>query len=56
MVAEGIKTTSAAMQLSERWGVEMPITAEMHAVLNEGRAPAEAIRRLMGRAPKGEFA
>ncbi len=55
MVAEGIKTTSVAVQLAERYGVEMPITAEMHAVLNEGRSPAEAIRRLMGRTLRGEF-
>ena len=54
-VAEGIRTTSAAVQLAARYGVEMPITAEMHAVLNEGRKPAEAIRRLMTRAPRGEF-
>jgi glycerol-3-phosphate dehydrogenase (NAD(P)+) len=56
MIAEGIKTTSVAMGLAGRYGVEMPITAEMHAVLNEGRTPHEAIRRLMGRAPRGEFA
>jgi len=55
MVAEGIKTTSVAIRLAEHFGVEMPITAEMHAVLNEGRSPAEAIQRLMGRAPRGEF-
>jgi glycerol-3-phosphate dehydrogenase (NAD(P)+) len=55
MVAEGIRTTSVAIQLAQRYGVEMPITAEMHAVLNEGRTPGEAIRRLMMRAPKGEF-
>jgi len=55
-VAEGIKTTSAAVRLAERYGVEMPITAEMHAVLNDGRPPAEAIRRLMGRTLRGEFA
>jgi glycerol-3-phosphate dehydrogenase (NAD(P)+) len=55
MVAEGIRTTSVAVRLAERYGVEMPITAEMHAVLNEGRTPAEAIRRLMSRAPRGEF-
>ena len=55
MVAEGIKTTSVAIHLAERYRVEMPITAEMHAVLNEGRTPAEAIRRLMGRAPRVEF-
>jgi glycerol-3-phosphate dehydrogenase (NAD(P)+) len=56
MIAEGIRTTSVAVRLAERYGVEMPITAEMHAVLNEGRTPPEAIRRLMGRAPRGEFA
>lgn len=56
MVAEGIKTTSAAVRLAERYGVEMPITIEMHAVLNDGRLPAEAIRRLMGRTLRGEFA
>ena len=55
MVAEGIRTTSVAIRLAERFGVEMPIAAEMHAVLNEGRTPAEAIRRLMGRTPRGEF-
>jgi glycerol-3-phosphate dehydrogenase (NAD(P)+) len=55
MVAEGIRTTSVAMRLAERHGVEMPITAEMYAVLNEGRTPTEAIRRLMGRTPRGEF-
>ncbi len=55
MVAEGIKTTSVAVRLAERYQVDMPITAEMHAVLNEGRTPAEAIRRLMTRAPRNEF-
>lgn len=54
-VAEGVRTTSAAMRLAERYGVEMPITAEMFAVLNEGRVPSEAIRSLMGRAPRVEF-
>lgn len=55
MVAEGVKTTAVAMLLAEQLGVEMPITAEMHAVLNDGRSPAEAIRRLMSRAPREEF-
>jgi glycerol-3-phosphate dehydrogenase (NAD(P)+) len=54
-VAEGVRTTAAAIHLAERYGVELPITAEMHAVLNGGRTPEEAIRRLMGRAPRHEF-
>jgi glycerol-3-phosphate dehydrogenase (NAD(P)+) len=50
MVAEGVRTTSVALELAARHGVDLPIASEMHAVLNMGRAPAEAIRRLMGRA------
>jgi glycerol-3-phosphate dehydrogenase (NAD(P)+) len=54
MVAEGVKTTAVAMQLAERCGVELPIVQEMHAVLNLGRPPGEAIKRLMGRALRSE--
>ncbi|MES1258101.1 MAG: NAD(P)H-dependent glycerol-3-phosphate dehydrogenase [Acidobacteriota bacterium] len=54
MVAEGVKTTSVAMQLAERHGVELPIVHEMHAVLHLGRSPDEAIRRLMSRTLRGE--
>jgi len=50
MVAEGVRTTSVALELAARHGVDLPIASEMHAVLSMGRAPAEAIRRLMGRA------
>jgi len=54
MIAEGVKTTSVAMELAARHGVDLPIVAEMHAVLNSGRAPAEAIKRLMGRTLRNE--
>ena len=53
-VAEGIVTTHAALQLAKSRGVEMPITQQMHAVLNQGESPHEAIRRLMTRTSKGE--
>jgi glycerol-3-phosphate dehydrogenase (NAD(P)+) len=49
MVAEGIKTTAVAMELASRCGVDLPIAGEMHAVLNQGRSPEEAIQRLMSR-------
>jgi len=55
-IAEGIKTTEVARQLAARNSVEMPIVDEMHAVLNEGRRPAEAIRRLMSRNLRSESA
>ena len=53
-VAEGVKTTAVARELAARHSVEMPIVDEMHAVLNEGRPPAEAIRRLMSRNLRSE--
>jgi glycerol-3-phosphate dehydrogenase (NAD(P)+) len=54
MVAEGVKTTDAAMELAARLQVEVPITAQMHAVLNEGKSPAAALRELMERPLRGE--
>lgn len=54
MVAEGVKTTSVAMQLASRHGVDLPIAAEMQAVLNSERSPGEAIKRLMGRSLRSE--
>jgi glycerol-3-phosphate dehydrogenase (NAD(P)+) len=54
MVAEGVATTVATVQLARRHGVEMPITEQMHAVLYEGRAPRDAIRELMERRLKME--
>ena len=43
-----------AVDLGKRFGVEMPIASEMRAVLEEGRSPDEAIRRLMERSLKEE--
>ena len=54
MVAEGVRTTSVAMELAERYKVEMPIASEVHAVLNLGRTPASAIQRLMSRTLRSE--
>jgi glycerol-3-phosphate dehydrogenase (NAD(P)+) len=54
MVAEGVATTAATMQLARQIGVEMPITEQMHAVLYENRPPREAIRELMERRLKHE--
>jgi len=54
MVAEGVRTTAATLELARRHGIEMPITEQMHAVLYEGRSPREAIRELMERRLKNE--
>jgi glycerol-3-phosphate dehydrogenase (NAD(P)+) len=55
MVAEGVETSRAAHALAEREGIEMPIVAEVHAVLFEDAAPEEAVRNLMLREPKPEL-
>jgi glycerol-3-phosphate dehydrogenase (NAD(P)+) len=54
MVAEGVKTTSVALQLAECHRVELPIVQQMHAVLNLGRSPEDAIKRLMSRTLRSE--
>jgi glycerol-3-phosphate dehydrogenase (NAD(P)+) len=54
MVAEGVLTTNAAIGLSRKMGVEMPITQQMHAILHEGKSPQEAIRDLMTRPSTSE--
>ncbi len=54
MVAEGIKTTRAAVDLAHRHGIEMPITEQVYRMLFEGKPAREAIRELMERSLKGE--
>jgi len=54
MVAEGVKTTSAAVALARRHGVEMPIVAQMQRVLFEGVDPRAALRELMERTLRSE--
>jgi glycerol-3-phosphate dehydrogenase (NAD(P)+) len=48
-VAEGVRTTRSARLLARRQGVEMPITEQVHALLYEGKPPADAIRDLLAR-------
>jgi len=52
MVAEGIKTTDAAVDLAARYSVEMPIASQMHQMLHTSSSPQEAIRQLMERSLK----
>ena len=54
MIAEGVRTTGAALALGARHGIELPITAEMSAVLDGRRSPAEAVDLLMGRKQRAE--
>ena len=53
-VAEGVRTTRAALGLAGRYGIEMPITEQMELILDEGKDPREAIRDLMLRPGRAE--
>jgi glycerol-3-phosphate dehydrogenase (NAD(P)+) len=53
-VAEGVTTTRGLFELAGKRGIEMPITAEVYAVLFEGKSPVEATSALMLRPPREE--
>jgi glycerol-3-phosphate dehydrogenase (NAD(P)+) len=54
MVAEGVGTTSALLELAEPAGIELPITEQVDAILHRGKPPREAIRDIMERPQKRE--
>ena len=53
-VAEGIDTTKAALLLSRKLNVEMPITEGIHSILFANKPINEAIDELMNRNPQFE--
>ena len=55
MVAEGVETCASAVALGEKFGVDLPIIQQMHAVMSARKVAAtEAVRDLMDRSLKGE--
>jgi glycerol-3-phosphate dehydrogenase (NAD(P)+) len=54
MVAEGVKTTAATLELARRHGVEVPITEQVNLILEGELSPRAAIRQLMERTLKEE--
>jgi glycerol-3-phosphate dehydrogenase (NAD(P)+) len=53
-VAEGVRSTASALGLATQYGVEMPITEQVDAILHRGRKPSDAIRELMSRPGRDE--
>ena len=53
-VAEGIRTTRAAMSLAGHHGIDMPIVQGIHGVLFERTDPLQAVNHLMTRSAKSE--
>jgi glycerol-3-phosphate dehydrogenase (NAD(P)+) len=54
MVAEGVKSSPAVLDLARRYAVEMPITEQVVAVCHQGRSAVEAVSLLMQRRRKSE--
>lgn len=54
MVVEGVNTAGAALELSRKYGVSMPIVAEANKILFEGKDPRIAVNDLMTRDKKSE--
>lgn len=53
-VVEGVPTTQAVVKLARQYGVPMPITETVHAILFEGKNARQMISELMGRQLKRE--
>lgn len=54
MIAEGVKTTRSAHQLSQRLGVEMPILEQVYQTLFHDKSAHDGVADLMQRDPKEE--
>jgi glycerol-3-phosphate dehydrogenase (NAD(P)+) len=55
MVAEGVKSTAAVLELARRTDIEMPIAEQVGAVLYEGKRADELVPALMMREAKPEL-
>ncbi|MBV8436456.1 MAG: NAD(P)-dependent glycerol-3-phosphate dehydrogenase [Silvibacterium sp.] len=53
-VAEGVRTTSAALGLAKQYGVEMPIAEQVEAILTAEKNPRQAMQDLMSRPGRDE--
>ena len=55
MVAEGVRSSPAVLDLARRYSVEMPITEQVVAVCHGGRSAADAVAQLMQRRRRSEI-
>lgn len=53
-VAEGVWNAKAARDLAKEHGIDMPITEEVCAIVEDGKDPRQALKDLMSRDPKAE--
>jgi glycerol-3-phosphate dehydrogenase (NAD(P)+) len=55
MVAEGVKTSKVVMELSDQYGVTMPIAEQVYAVVHEGVSAFDAYAGLLRRETRSEM-
>ncbi len=55
MIAEGVRTSSAVVELGRQAGVDTPIASEVVAVIYEGKQATDAVSSLMQRVMKPEL-
>ena len=53
-VVEGVNTTSELEKMATAHQIDMPITDQVHRVLNKGLAPRDAVHTLLSRQPRAE--
>jgi glycerol-3-phosphate dehydrogenase (NAD(P)+) len=54
-VVEGVLTTNEVVRLASRHGLDLPISAAVHAVLHGAATPIDALHALMARERKAEY-
>ena len=54
-VVEGATAAPVVFALAEQFGIEMPITEQVAAVVRGDSAPAEAVEALLARSPSSEY-
>lgn len=55
-VVESIQTADEVMRLADRFGLDLPISAQVQAVLHGAITPVDALKALMARDQKAEYA
>ncbi len=55
MVVEGINAIPAALELKDKYGIDMPLVDAIDAVVNHGADPKQTVHHLMTRAPRSEL-
>ena len=55
MVVEGYYALDAAVEMSQKYGVEMPITKAVYDIIHNGLSPKDAVIALMERDIKNEL-